>query len=102
MKLTRKELLGGAAAGALGAAGIYKLVDELVESPPRAEAGELREEQYLLSGMKLLTAEHPPIGRAYVPTGSYAEMGEWSLPSDESRAYSAALHHAVEEDLPVT
>lgn len=57
MKLTRKELLGGAAAGALGAAGIYKLVDELVESPPRAEAGELREEQYLLSGMKLLTHE---------------------------------------------
>ncbi|HEV2903258.1 MAG TPA: hypothetical protein VGW30_08360, partial [Gaiellaceae bacterium] len=57
MKLTRKELLGGAAAGALGAAGIYELVDQLVESPPRAEAGELREEQYLLSGMKLLTHE---------------------------------------------
>jgi hypothetical protein len=45
-------------------------------------------------------AEHPPIGRAYVPTGSYAEMGEWSLPPDESRAYSAALHHAVEANLP--
>jgi hypothetical protein len=57
VKLTRKELLGGAAAGALGAAGIYKLVDELAESPPRAEAGELREEQYLLSGMKLITHE---------------------------------------------
>ena len=45
-------------------------------------------------------AEHPPIGRAYVPTGSYAEMGEWSLPPDESRAYSAALHHATDRDLP--
>ena len=45
-------------------------------------------------------AEHPPIGRAYVPTGSYAEMGEWSLPPDESRSYSAALHHATDEDLP--
>jgi alpha-amylase len=45
-------------------------------------------------------AEHPPIGRAYVPTGSYAEMGEWALPPDESRAYSAALHRAVKEDLP--
>ena len=45
-------------------------------------------------------AEHPPIGRAYVPTGSYAEMGEWSLPPDESRAYAAALHHAAEENLP--
>jgi len=45
-------------------------------------------------------AEHPPIGRAYVPTGSYAEMGEWSLPPDESRAYSVALHHATDADLP--
>ena len=25
-------------------------------------------------------ADHPPIGRVYVPTGSYAEMGEWALP----------------------
>ena len=45
-------------------------------------------------------AEHPPIGRAYIPTGSYAEMGEWSLPPEESRAYSAVLHRAVEHDLP--
>ena len=57
MRLTRRELLGGAAAGALGAAGIYELVDRLAESPPRAEAGELHEEQYLLSGAKLLTHE---------------------------------------------
>ena len=25
-----------------------------------------------------------PIGRVYVPTGSYMEMGEWALPPDES------------------
>ena len=43
---------------------------------------------------------HPPIGRAYVPTGSYAEMGEWSLPPDEARAYAAAVHDAVEADRP--
>ena len=30
-------------------------------------------------------ADHAPIGRVYVPTGSYAEMGEWALPADESR-----------------
>ena len=30
--------------------------------------------------------EHePPIGRVYLPTGSYAEMGEWSLPAEEGR-----------------
>jgi hypothetical protein len=57
VKLTRRQLLGGAAAGALGAAGIYELVDELADAPERAAAGELREEQYLLEGMKLLTHE---------------------------------------------
>ena len=29
-----------------------------------------------------------PIGRVYVPTGSYAEMGEWALPPDEARIFS--------------
>ena len=29
-------------------------------------------------------ANHAPIGRVYVPTGSYAEMGEWALPPEES------------------
>ena len=45
-------------------------------------------------------AAHPPIGRVYLPTGSYAEMGEWALPPDESRAFSAALHAAVAEGKP--
>jgi hypothetical protein len=57
VKLTRRQLLGGAAAGALGAAGIYELVDELAEVPERGAGGELRQEQYLLEGMKLLTHE---------------------------------------------
>jgi hypothetical protein len=57
VRLTRRQLIGGAAAGALGAAGIYELVDQLVDSPPRAEAGAFAEEQYLLSGAKLLTHE---------------------------------------------
>ncbi|MFO1539414.1 MAG: alpha-amylase/4-alpha-glucanotransferase domain-containing protein [Chloroflexota bacterium] len=33
-----------------------------------------------------------PAGRVYIPTGSYAEMGEWALPPDEGRAYGAAMH----------
>jgi 4-alpha-glucanotransferase len=44
--------------------------------------------------------EHPPVGRVYVPTGSYAEMGEWSLPADEGALYSELLHRAVAEGLP--
>ena len=45
-------------------------------------------------------AAHAPVGRAYVPTGSYAEMGEWALPPDESRAFAAALHRAQEAKAP--
>jgi alpha-amylase len=37
---------------------------------------------------------HPPIGRVYVPAASYAEMGEWALPPDESRVFSDLLHRA--------
>jgi hypothetical protein len=43
---------------------------------------------------------HPAVGRVYVPTGSYAEMGEWALPPDESVAFADALHHAVETGAP--
>jgi 4-alpha-glucanotransferase len=44
--------------------------------------------------------EQPPVGRVYVPTGSYAEMGEWSLPAAEGAAYSELLHRAVAERRP--
>ena len=44
--------------------------------------------------------EHPPIGRLYIPTGSYAEMGEWALPPVESRAFATALHHARDTGAP--
>ncbi len=45
-------------------------------------------------------AAHPPVGRAYVPTGSYAEMGEWALPPEESRGFTAALHRAQAKKAP--
>jgi alpha-amylase len=40
----------------------------------------------------LATSE--PVGRIAIPSGSYAEMGEWALPPAEARAFGAALHHA--------
>jgi 4-alpha-glucanotransferase len=45
-------------------------------------------------------AEHPPIGRVYIPTGSYSEMGEWALPADESLEYTAVVHRARAEKRP--
>ncbi len=43
---------------------------------------------------------HPPIGRVYLPTGSYAEMGEWSLPVEARREFTTLLHEAVERGAP--
>ena len=39
-------------------------------------------------------AAHRPIGRVYIPTGSYAEMGEWALPPTEGRVFASVLHDA--------
>ena len=43
---------------------------------------------------------HGPIGRVYLPTGSYAEMGEWALPADEALAFSHAVHDARDQGRP--
>ena len=53
MRLTRRQLLGGAAAGALAAAGIYELVDQLATSPERT-GGSLFGEQHLLDGIRVI------------------------------------------------
>ena len=42
----------------------------------------------------------PAIGRVYVPTSSYAEMGEWALPPDETMVFTPLLHEAVAKKLP--
>jgi hypothetical protein len=52
--LTRKQLIGGAAASVLAAGGIYKLVDELTEAPTRTAIGSVRPEQHLLDGVRIV------------------------------------------------
>jgi len=55
VKLTRRQLLGGAAAGALGAGGVYELVDQLAgSSPERAAAAPLPREQHVLDGVRIV------------------------------------------------
>jgi deferrochelatase/peroxidase EfeB len=94
MKLTRKQLLGGAAAGALGAAGIYELVDQLVESPERAGALRHPPEQHLLGGMK--TFEHegveviePPLHHQVVTAKLRVEQSPQALDAARETLESA-------------
>ena len=55
MKLTRRQALAGVAAGAVGAGGIYELVDRLTGgSPERAAVGAARPEQHLLDGIRIV------------------------------------------------
>lgn len=42
---------------------------------------------------------HAPEGLVYLPTGSYAEMGEWSLPADYQRRYELARESLIEHEL---
>src|SRR5437667_202572 len=53
MRLTRRELLAGAAGSALGAAGIYELVDRLSGSPVRSPARALPPEPHLLQSVRV-------------------------------------------------
>ncbi|MBA2717675.1 MAG: DUF1926 domain-containing protein [Chloroflexi bacterium] len=46
------------------------------------------------------THGHRPVGRVYLPTGSYAEMGEWALPADEGLTFGRALRAARAEHRP--
>jgi hypothetical protein len=59
MKLTRRELLAGAAGGALAGAGVYELVDRLSGGPPEraAAAATLRPEQHLLDGIRVVRSD---------------------------------------------
>jgi hypothetical protein len=54
VRLTRRKLLGSAAAGALAAAGIYELVDQLAGSPERTTTTGLVPEQHLLDGLSVV------------------------------------------------
>jgi hypothetical protein len=55
VRLTRKQLVGGAAASALAAAGIYELAERLSTAPPRTATGPRPPEQHLLDGIRVVT-----------------------------------------------
>ncbi len=59
MRLTRRQALTGAAAGAIGATGIYELVDRLTggSTPKRAAAAAALPEQHLLDGVRVVRSD---------------------------------------------
>jgi hypothetical protein len=58
VKLTRKQFVAGAAAGVVGAAGIYELVDQLAGSTPARTASPVRfKEQHLLDGIRVTRSD---------------------------------------------
>ena len=54
MRLTRRQVLVGAATSGLGAAGLYELVDRLTGSPADRGHGRLQPEQHLLDGVAVM------------------------------------------------
>jgi 4-alpha-glucanotransferase len=45
-------------------------------------------------------ARRRPIGRIYIPTSSYFEMGEWALPADQGLPFEAAVKAAEASGAP--
>ena len=43
---------------------------------------------------------HPPVGRIYLPTSSYFEMGEWALPADQVLGFEATAKAAAANGEP--
>ena len=84
MRLTRKQLLAGAAASALGAGGIYELVDKLGEDEPkrRAAAFPAPDEQHLLDSVSVIVDNEVEV---VVPP---LQDGRWSRCAEAPRRRS--------------
>src|SRR4029453_6787017 len=94
VKLTRRQVLAGAAAGGLGAAGAYELVDRLAgSSPDRGAAGPLPPEQHVLDGVQTVTDNDvevtgPPLHHEVVPARARVNRADLA---DAQRTLEAAL-----------
>ena len=104
MKLTRKELLvGGAAGAALGAAGIYELVDKLADSPPSDAVAGHQPEQHLVDGLRVEKQEGVevvvPLRHHEVVTARVVAPRDQLL---DARASLAAVLAKLDADFPAT
>ncbi|MDX6522987.1 MAG: hypothetical protein QOI17_500, partial [Gaiellales bacterium] len=58
MALTRKQLLAGAGATTLAAAGVYELAERLGRAPARPQVASRPLEQHLLGGLQVVVDNH--------------------------------------------
>jgi hypothetical protein len=93
VRLTRRRLLAGAAAGAVGAgAGIYELVDQLASSPSRPAAVPRRREQHLLGGVETITDDGVEV---LVPPLHHRVVTARVRPGTDLRAAQAELERRL-------
>jgi hypothetical protein len=92
MRLTRRELLGGAAAAALTGAGIYELVDKLSSAPTRPVAGPIPPEQHVFD---LSSVESEGVEVLVPPL--HSEVVTATLGTDDLRAAQQDLEHVLRE-----
>ncbi|HEX6700109.1 MAG TPA: hypothetical protein VF101_05205 [Gaiellaceae bacterium] len=98
MRLTRRQALAGAATGALGAAGIYELVDRLAGSPAERTATDThppRAEQHVLGGIEIVEVDGvevvvPPLHHEVVTARVTADTNRKAL-----RQAQAELEHVL-------
>src|SRR4051794_14811925 len=97
MKLTRRQAVVGAAAGAVGAGGIYELVDQLTGgAPKRADAAAPFREQHLLDGIRVVRSNGievlvPPLHHEVVTARVTASASDVRHAQGELESLLAAL-----------
>lgn len=95
MKLTRRQLVGGAGVAALSGAGIYELVDRLGSAPTRVvPAGVLPPEQHVLRGVRQVMREGvevlvPPLHHQIVTAKLAVDPGAKSLQAAQAELEAA-------------
>jgi hypothetical protein len=94
VRLTRRQMLAGAAAGALGAAGVYELVDQLSgEAPQRRVGVPPPPEQHVLDSVAVILDDDVEV----VVPPLHHQLVTASVRSDDVRAARDDLSDALEE-----
>jgi hypothetical protein len=94
VRLTRKQMLAGAAAGALGAAGIYELVDQLGGEAPQRRVGiPLSPEQHLLDSVAVVVDNNVEV----VVPPLHHQLVTGTVRADDLRSAQHDLNDALDE-----